>query len=160
MAKQRSSRRNLAKPVTALDFSDPNVVDEFKEQVNLIYKGFRERKLLMPHSVFLPKEELLKALGVARREEGLVETSTARAGVLLYVASNVNENDPDEMVKKLFPDEGTQIDPNENSSYFTIAVIATNSRLETYQAAGANFIATKECPPADDCPPWHSAPLI
>lgn len=145
--------------VQYLDFSDDALVDNFKTKVNLIYEGFRKRNILMPHSIYLPKEALLKALGVTRNQGGgLVEDDSNRTGVLMYVTSNVGIQDPVELLAKIFPD--SPVNPNENTSHFTIAVVATNDAMENYQAAGANLVSGKECPPSVDCPPWHTAPQI
>lgn len=145
--------------VVYLDFSNETLVDDFKTKVNLIYEGFRKRNILMPHSIYLPKEALLKALGVTRNQGGgLVEDNSNRTGVLMYLTSNVAIQDPAELLAKIFPDSA--INPNENTSHFTIAVVATNDAMENYQANGANLVSGKECPPAVDCPPWHTAPLI
>lgn len=145
--------------VEYLDFSDDTLVDNFKKKVNLIYEGFRKRNILMPHSIYLPKEALLKALGVTRNQGGgLVEDNSNRTGVLMYVTSKVDIQDPVELLAKIFPD--STVNPNENTSHFSIAVVATNNALENFEANGANFVSSKECPPEVDCPPWHTAPQI
>ena len=113
----------------------------------------------MPHSIYLPKEALLKAMGVSRDQNGgLVEENPDRTGILMYVTTKVESQDLTELKQILFPDSAGN--PNEDTSHFTIAVVAINDAMENYEAAGANFVSGKECPPEVDCPPWHTAPEI
>lgn len=151
---------NFLPLVRLLDFSDQGELASFKKQVNLIYTAFRQRNILMPHSVFIPKKELLRALGVEERDGELFDVEPERTGVLFYMSSSSYETDFNsaELTKELFPTE--PVDPNEDASSFTIAVVATNEERGNYQDTGANFIALSECPPRNDCPPWHSPPPV
>lgn len=145
--------------VLYLDFSNDLLVDDFKKKVDLIYGEFRRRSILMPHSIYLPKEALLKALGISRDQTGgLVEENPDRTGALMYVTTKVESQNLTELKQILFPD--VAVNPNENTSHFTIAVVAVNDAKENYEAEGANFVSGKECPPEVDCPPWQNAPQI
>jgi hypothetical protein len=151
---------NFSPLVRLLDFSNQGELASFKEQVNLIYKAFRQRKILMPHSVFMPKKELLRALGVVERDGELFDTNPERTGLLVYVSSSSEEATPnlDELIQELFP--VGPLDPDTNASSFTMAIVATNDERGSYQATGANFVALSECPPRNDCPPWHTPPPV
>ncbi|MDX2067703.1 MAG: hypothetical protein SFV55_04710 [Haliscomenobacter sp.] len=155
---------NFAPSIRLLDFSNQGELASFKEQVNLIYTAFRQRNILMPHSVFIPRKELLRALGVVERDGELVELESEsepkRTGVFLYMTSSSHETNfnPEKLIQGLFP--AMPVNPNTDASSFTIAVVATNEELGNYQDTGANFITLSECPPKIDCPPWHEAPPI
>lgn len=153
----------MSKRAIPLNIGNPIELVKIKEQIDIIYDGLRALNVLIPHSVYMPKDDILAALGIVREGDHLIEDpnldGAERAGLLFYLmpTEELRPLSAADLKQELFP--ATAPENMDDISRITIAIVTANETLESFQQQGA-YLATSECPPRNDCPPWHTPPPV